>query len=37
MDVLIYANGAVWAEPGKPHKRFMGTCQKDCLIIGRKI
>ena len=37
MEVTIFHDGSIWLEPGKPMKRFMGTAQKEMIILVRKL
>ena len=37
MEVVIFHDGSIWLEPGKPMKRFMETAQKEMIILIRKL
>lgn len=37
MEVLIDRNGSIHTECGKPIKRFMGTSQKDYIVLSSPI
>lgn len=37
MEVVIFHGGAIWLEPGKPIKQFMGTSQKEMITLTRKL
>ena len=37
MEVVIFHNGSIWFEPGKPIKRFIGTVQKEMITLVRKL
>lgn len=37
LEILINRNGAIYTECGKPIKRFMGTSQKDYIVLSSPI